>query len=340
MNIQFPLVAYSQNRANTGASFGSRFLFTYFRSFRDRIGFHSKQSMALIDILLSLVLGLIMFGIGSSLTISDYKQIIQHPKAVLIGLGLQMCFLPLMGLGLLPLTGLPPEFQAGLFILLLCPGGTTSNFISYLVKGDVALSISLTSVNSFLILFSIPFFTSVGLPVFMEGQSQVSLGFLSTLREVFLVILVPAALGLAFHHQFPNLSEKLESPLKYINVVLLGIVFAIKFFADEQSGGSGLTREDILMILPIAFGMHLVALILPFYIGRWANLPFHQNITIGIEVGLQNTTLALLVTDSMIGNNAMTKPVLVFALFSFFTTTAFAFIARWLTANRRIEKEG
>jgi BASS family bile acid:Na+ symporter len=78
---------------------------------------------------------------------------------------------------------------------------------------------------------------------------------------------------------------------------------------------------------------------LPFLVGRWAKLPFNQNVTIGIEVGLQNTTLALLVTGTMIGNNDMTKPVLVFALFSFFTTTAFAFIARWLSASRRIEKE-
>jgi bile acid:Na+ symporter, BASS family len=295
--------------------------------------------MAYIDILLSLVLGLIMFGIGSSLTVSDYRQIFQRPKAVLIGLVLQMVFLPLLGLALLPLTSLTSYYQAGLFILLLCPGGTTSNFISYLVKGDVALSISLTSINSFLILFSIPFFTSVGLPIFLEEQAAITLGFWTTLREVFLVILVPAALGLLFHHRFPVLSEKIESPLKYINVVLLGIVFAIKFFADEQSGGSGLTRDDILLIFPIAFAMHLVALILPFLVGRWANLPFNQNVTIGIEVGLQNTTLALLVTGTMIGNNDMTKPVLVFALFSFFTTTAFAFIARWLTASRRIEKE-
>jgi len=296
--------------------------------------------MAYIDILLSVVLGLIMFGIGSSLTVADYRQIFQNPKSVLIGLCLQMLFLPGLGLLLLPLTNLPPEYQAGLFILLLCPGGTTSNFISYLVKGDVALSISLTSINSFLILFSIPFFTSVGLPVFLEEQTQVSLGFWTTLREVFLVILVPAALGLLFHHRYPKLSEKLESPLKYINVVLLGIVFAIKFFADEQSGGSGLTRDDIIMIFPIAFGMHLVALMLPFFIGRWANLPFNQNVTIGIEVGLQNTTLALLVTGTMIGNNDMTKPVLVFALFSFFTTTAFAFIARGLTSRSRKSEVG
>lgn len=297
--------------------------------------------MAYIDILLSLVLGLIMFGIGSSLTVSDYRKIFLHPKAIVIGLSLQLLFLPLLGLVVLPLTNLTPYFQAGLFILLLCPGGTTSNFISYLVKGDVALSISLTSINSFLILFSIPFFTSVGLPVFMEEQTAVNLGFWATLQEVFLVILVPAALGLIFHHRFPILSEKIESPLKYINVVLLGVVFAIKFFADEQSGGSGLTRHDILLIFPIAFGMHLVALILPFLVGRWVHLPFNQRVTIGIEVGLQNTTLALLVTGSMIGNNDMTKPVLVFALFSFFTTTAFAFIARWLTPkDRRLTADG
>ncbi|NRB65317.1 MAG: bile acid:sodium symporter family protein, partial [Saprospiraceae bacterium] len=136
-----------------------------------------------IDSLLSLVLALIMFGIGSSLTHKDYHNLIQHPKALVLGLVLQMLFLPVISLLLLPLTPLAVVFQAGLFVLMLCPGGTTSNFISYLVKGDVALSISLTSMNSFIILVSIPVFTQVGLPFFGEGTGSVSIGFADTAKD-------------------------------------------------------------------------------------------------------------------------------------------------------------
>lgn len=286
-----------------------------------------------IDSLLSLVLALIMFGIGSSLTHKDYNNLIQHPKALVLGLVLQMLFLPVIALLLLPLTPLAVVFQAGLFVLMLCPGGTTSNFISYLVKGDVALSISLTSMNSFIILVSIPVFTQVGLPFFGEGTGSVSIGFADTAKDVFLVIILPAIAGLVFNHRYASFSAALQNPLKYINITLLALVFGIKFFADEQSGGSGLTTDEILLIFPYALGIHILALVFSYFIARRFTLSIPQAITIGIEVGLQNTTLALLVTGSMIGNNDMTKPVLVYAMFSFFTTALFAFSVRYMNRS-------
>lgn len=290
--------------------------------------------MSYIDLLISVVLALIMFAIGSSLTVGDYRNIFRSPKALTLGLVLQMLFLPLLAIAILPLSDLDPSFQAGLFVLTLCPGGTTSNFISYLVKADVALSISLTSINSFIILFSIPFFTSQGLPLFLDQSASVTLSFWDTMQEVFLVILLPAAIGLWFNARFPLTSQKLQTPLKYTNIALLALVFGIKFFAGEQSGGSGLTGEEILTILPMALLIHGIALLVPFGLGQALRLRADRSVTIGIEVGLQNTTLALLVTGSIIGSNAMMKPVLVYALFSFFTTTAFAFLARRWSKRR------
>lgn len=292
--------------------------------------------MNVTDYLISLVLALIMFGIGSSLQLKDYKNIFQHPRALFTGLVLQMLFLPLMGMGVLQFSSLDAYTKAGLFILTLCPGGTTSNFISYIVKADVALSISLTSINSLIILFSIPFFISVGLPVFLDGSTEVSLSFFDTMGEVFLVILLPAAIGLWFNRRFPTLSQKLQDPLKYINIVLLGIVFTIKFFAGESAGGSGLTMDDIWRMLPMALAIHVIALVVSFGVSQLLRLQPARSITIGIEVGLQNTTLALLVTGTIIGSNAMMKPVLVYALFSFFTTTAFAFIARRIVRGPQV----
>jgi len=282
------------------------------------------------DYLISVVLALIMFGIGSSLQLKDYKNIFEHPRALFTGLILQMLFLPLMGMLVLQLSSLGSYAKAGLFILTLCPGGTTSNFISYIVKADVALSISLTSINSLIILFSIPFFISVGLPVFLDGDMAVSLSFFDTMGEVFLVILLPAAIGLWFNRRFPRLSQKLQNPLKYINIVLLGVVFTIKFFAGESDGGSGLTMDDIWRMLPMALTIHIIALAVSFGVSQLLKLHLSRSITIGIEVGLQNTTLALMVTGTIIGSNAMMKPVLVYALFSFFTTTAFALLMRKL----------
>ena len=116
-----------------------------------------------IDYLISLVLAAIMFGLGLSLTFSNFKQIMLRPKAFFVGLGAQMIFLPLVAFLILLFSGLPDVFKVGIMILAVCPGGTTSGFVTYLFKGNVALSISLTVVNSILTLFTIPFVVNLAL---------------------------------------------------------------------------------------------------------------------------------------------------------------------------------
>lgn len=281
-----------------------------------------------IDILISGSLALIMFGIGASLKPHDFRNVFLYPKALVLGLVLQMFFLPLFVWAITLCTDLNPFFKAGLFIVALCPGGTTSNFISYIVKAEVALSISLTTVNSILILFTIPFFTGIGLDYYLENNQAISLPVGETVLQVFLITLLPAILGLLFNHFFTKFSTSIQQPLKYINVLLLGLVFSIKFFAGESQGGSGITTEEIIAILPAALAVNLGSMLISYALARLIQLDNRQAVTIGIEVGLQNTTLALLVTGTLLANNEMTKPALVFAMFSFFTTLAFAWIAK------------
>lgn len=283
--------------------------------------------MNFIDILISVMLALIMFGIGASLQPKDFNNVFFHPKALITGLSLQMIFLPLFVFLVAWFAPISPALKVGLFILSLCPGGTTSNFISYLVRAEVALSISLTIINSVLILFTIPALTSLGLSYFMETGQQIQLPILQTIIQIFVLTLLPALVGLGFNKLFPVLSEHIKQPLKYINILLLALVFGIKFFAGESQGGSGISISDILNILPYALITHLGSMILSYYFAKIIEIDNRNATTIGIEVGLQNTALALLVTGTLLGNNEMTKPALVFAIFSFFTTLAFAWLA-------------
>jgi BASS family bile acid:Na+ symporter len=216
--------------------------------------------MALIDILIGSVLALIMFGIGSSLKFSDFKEIFNHPRGLTLGLALQMIFLPIMFFTIAWLSPFSPELKVGFFIIALCPGGTTSNFISYIVGANVALSIALTTINSFLILLTIPTLTNISLHFFMEMDQTVQLSAVETLVHVFLIVLLPAFLGLLFNRQFPNTSEKLQNPLKYINTLLLALVFGIKFFADQDNGGSGISTAEITSLLPLILLAHLIAI--------------------------------------------------------------------------------
>ena len=272
-----------------------------------------------IDYLLSAVLMLITFAIGSSLRFADFENIFKKSKPLYLGLFLQMVFLPICAFIIAELTNLTPEEKVGLIIVAICPGGTTSNFISYLIKADTALAVALTAINSLLILLTIPLLSNWAVAVFMGGHTEVSLPILNMVWEVAKIIIIPALLGLFFNRFFPNISLKIRFPLKVINTILLGIVFFIKFFGDKQSGGSGL--------LPATLLMHLSAMILSYFIAlKTFRLSGVQATTISIEVGLQNTALAILVAGTLIGNTDMTKPALVYAIFSFFTTFAFALI--------------
>lgn len=270
-----------------------------------------------------------MFGIGATLRIRAFRDVFVFPKPLLLGLLLQLIFLPSLAFAVAYFSDLPPELKVGLFIIAICPGGTSSNFISYIAKADVALSISLTGVNSMFILATIPLLSNFALHFFMEDDITMRLSLLYTFLQVLAVVIAPALLGLTFNHFMHRLSFRLKQPLKYLSVVLLIAVFAMKFFASEESGGTGITKDDIFQILPSTLILHLVSIIVAYFLARLLVRSMEQATTIGIEVGLQNTTLAILVTGTIIGSNAMTKPALVYALFSFFTTLIFALLANY-----------
>ncbi len=282
-----------------------------------------------VNYLIDIILAMIMFSIGTSLEWKDYQYLLNHPNTVALGLFFQMLFLPLLALIVIIFSDLNPVLKVGLFIVSLCPGGTTSGFVSYLTKADVPLSIALTSINSFLILLTIPLLTNLAVEGFMGETSHIHLPAFKTAMDIVLVILIPVLLGSVFNHFYHGVANMLQSWLKFVNVGLLAIMFSIKFFAPVHEGGSGINWADIKIIFPYAFGIHVVAMLSSYFLSGLFIKKHESCITIGIEVGLQNTTLALMITSVIMQNNEMSKPALVYALFSFFTTLAFAFFARY-----------
>lgn len=290
---------------------------------------HFQFNMVFIDILIPLVLALTMFSVGTSLELSDFKEIAAKPKLVGLGLGLQMLFLPAVAFLICLVLPISNAWKLGIIILSLCPGGATSNFISYLLELKTALSISLTAINSLLILVTIPVGVNLGAQVFMHTSTSFSLSAAETFINVLLIVLVPVSLGLLFHRRFRALSERFKQPVKVVSTLLLATVFAIKFFGSEENGGSEIKWDDILVLAPIMLVFHLVTMTLGYWAAnRLLKGSAYDAITIGIEVGLQNTTLALLIATVMIGNEQMAEPTLVYAMFSFFTTLGFGYLAK------------
>jgi bile acid:Na+ symporter, BASS family len=283
-----------------------------------------------IDLLISLVLGFIMFGIGLSVPASSFRNVIVYPRAMIIGLSAQMIGLPLIAFIIAYLSGLPPAFQVGIIILAACPGGTTSGFLTYLFKGNVALSISLTTINSFITLITIPLIVNLGLLAFYGVTSEIHLPVLDTIIKVFTVTIIPAAAGVGVKSWKPGFATRVEYPLKVIFSVLFAVVLLVMVFAGEQEGGSGITIEQALRLLPVMLIMNLLGFIYGFLSGKLPGMGYRTSFTLGIEVSMQNTTLAFLVGNTILHSHEMIKPALVYAMFSFITALLFSMTVKWM----------
>lgn len=281
-----------------------------------------------IDSALNLVLALIMMGLGLSLTKSDFRNLLIQPKALAIGLFAQMVLLPLVALLMVSFTNLSPALKTGFFIISLCPGGITSNLVSYIVKGNVALAISLTVSNALITLITIPLLTNWGLNYFSGENQSIHLPVWSTMFEIFIITIIPALLGIGFRSKFPRAAVKFERPLNFILPALLLTVFLIKFLANPAKGGTGITPAEIGQLTGFALLLNLSAMLIGYLCGTLFGLVYRNKITISIEVGLHNTALALLITGTLLHDAEMQKPALVYAIFSFFTTLLIAFLLK------------
>lgn len=279
-----------------------------------------------INILLNVVLGLIMFGLGLSLSPKDFRNLFDQPRALGIGLFSQMVLLPGVAWLVAGWAPVSNELKVGIMILSVCPGGITSNLISYFVKGNVALAISLTVCNAFLSLFTIPTLVNLFLEYFQQSGQNISLPFWQTMCEIFIITILPACLGVLVNYRLKGIAHKTEKYLNYVLPVLLILVFAFKFLTGSDKGGTGMTAHDIWELAPWMIVLNALSMLLGFVAGTMFQLNFKNRITISVEVGLHNTALALLIAGDKLGNHTMEKPALVYALFSFFIT----FIVAWI----------
>jgi len=277
------------------------------------------MNLTYIDILVSAVLATIMFGVGLSINFNDLRQIYRSPKALILGLVSQMIILPLIAFLTVAFTDLPATIKVGFIILAACPGGTTSGFVTVLFRGNVALSVSLIAVNSLLTLATIPLLVNLALTVFTGRHSAFELPLVASFLQIFFITLLPAMTGVLLRYFKGSIADKIQKPVRTVMIILFAGVYMIIAFAKESSGGSGITGDDLWSILPYAVLINLAGFAAGMAMGMFGKTGLRTSWTIGVEVALQNTTLALLVAGTLIQSNEMVKPALVYALFSFWT---------------------
>lgn len=286
------------------------------------------QADLLTSVILPAALFLIMFGMGLSLKLADFKKVATAPKAVAIGLVGQMVLLPLVAFILAIVLALPPEIAVGLMIIALAPGGATSNMFTYLSKGDVSLSISLTAVVSLIAPFSIPILTALSMTYFMGQGTEFAMPIGKTIMQLLVITVLPVALGMWAFSRWPNAAAKIEAFFKWFSIAFLFLIIALITLKHSANLGTFFAQAGLATLI-----LNGVVLILGYQLAVRAGLNQAQSITIGYEVGIQNGTLALVVAGTLIGNSTMMIPAVTYALLMFVSGALFGF---WLKKRHKV----
>jgi BASS family bile acid:Na+ symporter len=274
---------------------------------------------------------LIMMGMGLSLVVNDFKRVIKYPKAVAIGLTNQLIFLPIIGFMLANLMSLEPEYAVGVMLLVLCPGGTTSNMFTHLAKGDVALSVTMTAVASLITVFSIPIVLNLSLEHFMGKGNEFQLPIVSTMISLMKLTIVPIALGMIIKRFYPTFANSIQ-----IHVTRFGILFLMLLIVFLTYIQQDIIIPALVATGPVSLLLNLSTMALGYYSSKWLGLNRAQRTSITIEVGLQNSTLSMFMALTLLANYKMSFTPAIYTLIMLFTA---GILIKFFHLQLRSEKE-
>lgn len=271
-------------------------------------------------VFLPLALAFIMLGMGLTLTIADFQRILLAPKAILLGLVAQLLLLPLMGFLLVKLFGLTGALAVGVMILAACPGGPTSNLVSHLARGDLALSISLTAISSVVTVATIPLIVNYSILFFGE-EGSVTLPILQTIIQIMGVTIVPVGIGMYIRSRNSQLSDRAERPFKIASAVFFVLIILAAILKEREN-----LVEFMILTGPAALSLNVLTMTIGFLMARMADLPIRQRLSISIESGIQNGTLGIMIAATLLQNSVMAIPIAIYSLLMFITVTAVIYV--------------
>ncbi|WP_352259640.1 bile acid:sodium symporter family protein [Psychrobacter sp. TB55-MNA-CIBAN-0194] len=257
---------------------------------------------------------LIMMGMGLSLVTNDFKRVVKYPKAVAIGLTNQLIFLPLVGFALATSMSLEPEYAVGVMLLVLCPGGTTSNLFTYLAKGDVALSVTMTAIASVITVFTIPIVLSFSLVYFMGAGSEFQLPVVKTMVSLIALTILPVSVGMLIKRYAPTVADKTQVMVSRFGVIFLS--FLVLFLSYVQKD---IIVEALIATGPVSLILNVSTMALGYYTSKWFGLNPAQRRSITMEVGLQNSTLSMFMALTLLANYKMSLTPAIYTLIMFLT---------------------
>ena len=279
----------------------------------------------LITVGLPIALAIIMFGLGLSLTTDDFRRVARTPRAVAVALVLQVLVLPAVAFGLVKACDVDPLLAVGVMLLAASPGGTTANLFSHLFRGDVALNITLTAINSVLAAVSIPVITNLAINHF-DAQGELGLQ-VGKVLQVIAIVLVPVGIGMVVRRRSEVFAARADRPVRIFSIVVLVLVSLLALLGERDNVG------DYVRQVGLVTGLFCLASLTLGYGGaRLFRLDERQAIASAMEVGIHNTTVALTIALSVLDSTEVAVPSAVYSVQMYLLATAFGYV---ITRGRR-----
>lgn len=265
---------------------------------------------ALTTVGLPIAIALIMFGLGLDLTLADFRRVGKNPKPVLIALAVQLLLLPVICFGLVLLFDLPPLLGIGMMLLAASPGGTTANLFSHLFRGDVALNITLTAINSIIAIVTLPFIVTFAINYYDRGD-DVNMPF-SEVVKVFALILVPVAIGMVVRSRAPEFSARMNKPVRIASAVILAVLVLV-ILIDQKDNILGYLADVGL----VAALFCITSLVLGYLIPKALGITHAQAIASSFEIGVHNGTLAIFIAVEILDSVEISVPAATYSILMF-----------------------
>ncbi|AYA04560.1 bile acid:sodium symporter family protein [Acinetobacter sp. WCHAc010034] len=269
---------------------------------------------------LPVTLALMMMGLGLELSVKDFMRVGRYPKVVFLALFTQLIILVSIAFLICKVLNLPPLLAVGLMLLAASPGGPTANLFSYIYKGDVALNITLTAINSVLCTFTLPFIVNLSLLHFLGEKTAIGMP-VEKIAQVFLIILIPVCLGMLLRSAAPALAYQLNRPMRLLSAFFLASIFIYALFKEKNN--VVLYFADVGIATAIfCFSSLFIGYLVP----HLARIPEKQARACTFEIGIHNTAISMTIALSVLSNTAIAIPAGVYSLFMYIFAMFFGFI--------------
>ena len=265
-------------------------------------------------IVLAISLAIIMLGMGLSLVLDDFKRIVVHPKAIIVGLTNQLIILPLIGFALALIFPVRAEIAVGIMILAACPGGPTSNLFAHLAKGDTALSVTLTSLSSLITIVTIPLVVNFALEYFLEEGQVVRLNVPETIIRIFAIIVIPVSIGMIIRYFKKDFAIRMGKPVRIASGILLALIIIAIVIREKENFVSYFQQAGIVVLL-----LNVGTMVVGYYSAKLFRIINERAISISIESGFQNGTLALTIAVVLLESTELAITPAVYSLLMFFS---------------------